>query len=117
MNQVESKHTPISDDYISLRVIPQCTNTFYNEFIQHANATSTITYVVGSGPLSIPYPPETFTNTWSTGCGNITASLIDYDASLARLYSDEIVVETSDESQIGQTSDLVYECSLDWDGI
>ena len=117
MHQVESKHTPISDDYISLRVIPQCTNTFYNEFIQHANATSTITYVVGSGPLSISYPPETFVNTWSTGCGNITASLIDYDASLARLYSDEIVVETSDESQIGQTSDLVYECSLDWDGI
>ena len=74
----------------------------------HANATSDIDYEVGNGPLHIPYPPSTFSNTWSSGCGNITARLVEYNQTLATLYDDEIVVDIADESYIGERSDLVF---------
>ena len=89
----------------------------YNQFIQHANATSNIYYVVGSGPLSIAYPPETFSNTWYSGCGNITAYLVEYDKALAKLKTDEIVIDTSDQEQIGKITELVFDCWLVWDEI
>ena len=73
--------------------------------------------MVGSGPLSIPYPPETFSNSWDYGCGNITAVLVEYDRYVAKLKSDEIVISTDDEKYAGKTSELVFDCFLIWDDI
>ena len=98
MEQVIEYETEISTEFMSLRVVPQCTNTAYNEFIRHANATQDFEYEIGSGPLSLAYPPETFSNTWYSGCGKISAKLIDYDRTLATLKTDEIVIESSDET-------------------
>ena len=76
-----------------------------------------VSYLIGSGPLSISLPPETLVNTWDIGCGKITAELESYDSSLARLYADEIVIETAEERYIGKTSELVFTCYLIWDEV
>ena len=73
----------------------------YNNFVLVAEEPTVLEYLIGSGPMSIPYPPEdSFKATW-LACGNVTASLIDYNESLATLYDTEIVIQTDDVEMIG----------------
>ena len=103
------------EGFMSLRVIPNCIESIDNNIVQHVDAITEITYVVGTGTLSIPYPPETYYNTWNWACGDITTTLIDYDRTLVTLYDTRIEIEASSAWHIGKTSNLVFESWLVWD--
>ena len=116
--KLEETLSPISEEFMTLRVIPDCSNQFYNNFEINQNAVFEIEYVVGSGQKNITHPlTATFQNTWDYGCGDIQAKLVQYDKTLVSISKDEsmIFIDSYDINMINKTSEMYFEASLVWD--
>ena len=87
----------------------------YNQFEFVTDELTVLEYIIGSGPLRIPYPPkDIFRASWPTYC-NVTATLIDYDKTVAQLFATEIVIQSDDLEILGSTTELTFEAYVDID--